>query len=89
MKVPIPKDTLHKWIHQAVFEVPIPSELVCQQAYKEIDMLYEFGAISDSDNIVKRLVLLIFILEYAADDATIAALETQKEIATRFYHMGD
>lgn len=88
MKVSIPKDTLHKWIHQAVYEVPIPREIICQKAYEEIERLYKFGAISDNDNIIKRLDLLIFILKYVADD-TVAALEAQKEIATRFYHKGD
>lgn len=81
--VPIPKSTLHREIHHEVRWVPIPREEICKQTYEELERLRSFGVLKE-DNIIKRLNLLIFILEYAADDTT-DALKKQLEIATRFY----
>lgn len=86
--VPIPKNTLHREIHQEVRRVPIPREEICKQAYEELERLRNFGALNDNDGIIKRLNLLIFMLEYVADD-TANALKKQLEIATRFYKKGD
>lgn len=77
----IPKNTLHREIHQNVVEVPLPSEMVCESTFKELNRLWDFGAITENDGIIKRLDLLIFIMKYAADD-TVEVLQQQRDIAS-------
>lgn len=80
----IPKNTLHREIHHNVPEVPLPKEIVCERVYNELERLWNFGAIKDTDDIIKRLDLLIFVMKYAADD-TVEVLEQQRAIASRYY----
>lgn len=82
--VPIPKNTLHREIHHYIPKVPLPNEQTCQSTYEQLVMLEEHGALKDSDGIIKRLDLLIFVMKYAADD-TVEVLEHQRVIASRYY----
>ena len=81
--MPIPKDTLHKEIHHSILEVPLPSEIVCEDTYNQLVMLEKRGALKD-DNIIQRLDLLIFMMDCVAED-TVRVLKEQKDIALRYY----
>ena len=58
----IPKTTLHRFIHENMTHVPVPSELAAKGALEQLRYLEKYGAISDDDPLEKRLNLLMLFL---------------------------
>jgi hypothetical protein len=83
MVISIPMNTEHKMIHANISGIPVLPEHFCEVAYKEIDRLWEFGAIHDTDPLSFRMKVLIAILD-CTNDATVKALKKQKQIAEEF-----
>lgn len=83
-RVYIPKDTLHKEIHALVRKVPVPSYYNLRSAIEQLKLLEKYGAIRESDNLERRLGVLVALFE-CADDATADALKMQLQIVKRFY----
>lgn len=57
MRVEIPKNTLHRKIHNKISSIPLPDEKETQRAISHLDILRGTGAISDDDDIEKRLAI--------------------------------
>lgn len=76
----IPKDTIHAAIHREMDGVPLPNDITCESVVRELNRLWAFGAIKDSDSLAFRIDLLVFMMKYVADD-TVEALERQKNIS--------
>lgn len=83
-KVLIPRETLHKMIHEAVPCVPVPSPENVRDVIFQLRNLEKYGAIGPDDSLEKRLKVLISLFEYA-EDPTAEALKAQLEVAERFY----
>lgn len=79
----IPKDTMHKAIHENVSFVPVPSEKIIRDALVQIHLLEGYGVLHIDDPISKRIALLASFFECCCPD-TVEALEKQYKIATRF-----
>ena len=84
-RVYIPRDTLHRQIHDEVRCVPVPKDISIKSALFQLEMLEKTGAIDDKDSIEKRLKVLIALFE-CSDDPTADALKQQLEIVQRFYN---
>lgn len=80
----IPKATLHRQIHEAISNVPVPEGKHCRQAYEAIESWLEAGYISIDDPIQKKLETLVKCFN-ANSPATANALRRQIEIVARFY----
>ncbi len=67
----------HNVIHAELLTVPIPPEFICENTVREINRLWDFGAIGPDTPIQVRLNVLICLLDYVATD-TANALKQQK-----------
>lgn len=83
-KAYIPKDTLHRKIHEALSHVPVPKESSITFALDQMEMLESYGAIHGYDSFEKRLKLWIALFD-CIEQPTADALRVQLEIANRFY----
>lgn len=73
------KYTTHHAVHEAVSNVPIPNEDVCSYILCQLNEMYAAKYISDNDSPIKRISILITLLEGIAD-ATADALRAQREV---------
>ena len=83
-KVYIPRDTLHREIHAHISGVPVPKYANIKSVMEQLRMLEYYEAIKDTDNIEKRLNVLIALFE-CSEGPTADALKKQLEIVHRFY----
>ena len=81
--VPIPRDTLHRYIHQNLGNIPVPDEFAVEEALKQLYLLEEAGVLHDTDPIEKRLRLLAALFDGMAQTTTIALLK-QLDIVYKF-----
>lgn len=56
--MPLPRATLHRYIHENMANIPAPSEFAAKSALDQLRYLEKYDAIHDDDPIEKRLVLL-------------------------------
>lgn len=84
-QVYIPKNTLHRWIHQDIPNgLSVPSETTARSVYNRLLEMEKLGELSPKDNIIVRLELLISLFG-DNDPATVRGLEQQLRIANQFY----
>lgn len=83
-RVYIPRDTLHREIHEFIAWVPIPRTISIRDAMEQLRMLEKYGGITETDPIEKRLKVLIALFE-CCEEPTAEALRKQLEIVERFY----
>ena len=77
--VSIPKNTLHREIHEFLGDIPTPRPASAREVLWELRVLYRYGGISDCDNIEKRLQVLISLFE-CYEQPTADALKKQLSI---------
>lgn len=75
---------LHERIHAEVHEVPIPMESSIDSAIDQLDYLSRYRAIKPTDNIEKRLGVLVALFE-CIEPETAEALKQQLKIVREFY----
>lgn len=80
----IPKTTLHRFIHENMTHIPVPSELAAKGALEQLRYLEKYGAISDDDPIEKRLGLLAALFDCVAQP-TADGFREQLAIVHKFY----
>ena len=83
-KVLIPRDTLHKRIHEFVGDIPCPDGKHCKLAYEEVERRLDEGTINYYDHLEKRIDLLV---ELWSEDCpeTVKALLKQRDVVSHFY----
>ena len=81
ISIPIP---LHDRIHANVETVPVPKSKSIDYALDQLDYLSRFGAIKPSDNIEKRLGVLVALFE-CIEPETAEALKQQLQVVREFY----
>lgn len=83
-KMYIPRDTLHRMIHEHIGDVPAPGDQACKVAYEAINSWLDAGFASYNDDLPTRLenLRICFAAKYPA---TAEALEKQKQIVLAFY----
>lgn len=81
-KVLIPKETLHKEIHESLRDVPAPKPINAAEALKHLRFLTARGAIGEDDPIEKRLAILAALFDYC-EQPTADAFRKQLEIIHR------
>lgn len=75
--IKLPRRTDHQKIHQTLFDgIPVADGLACKEALAQLKFLDEFGVLHESDDISKRLRLLICLLDNG-DSPTADALKDQ------------
>lgn len=88
MKVRIPRDTLHRQIHDACDTITPPPEWISEALWFELEELYQNGIVDRHDNIHQRLTVLLAELSEFDDPElgkTVDQLLLQKRIVHRFY----
>jgi hypothetical protein len=75
---------LHDRIHAEVQEVPVPRASSIDSAIDQLDYLSRYGAIKPTDNIEKRLGVLVALFE-CVEPETAKALRQQLRIVREFY----
>lgn len=83
--VPLPKETIHKLIHEKIRNVPVPKQSYARYVLDELKKLDDVGAISDKDRIEKRLSVLICFFD-CIEQETANALWEQLKIVREFYN---
>ena len=78
-KIYIPRDTLHRYIHSNLAGIPAPRDIDAKSALEQLGYLRERGAISESDPLEKRLLVLIALFDYVAQP-TADALKRQLQL---------
>lgn len=76
--------SLHDRIHAEVKDVPVPKASSIDSALDQLDYLSWYGAIKPTDNIEKRLGVLIALFE-CIEPKTAKALKQQLKIVREFY----
>lgn len=76
----IPKNTLHRFIHEVVHDVPLADGKSCRIAVETINNWLEAGYIHLNDTLAQKLVILIIIFN-AIEPRTAEALVKQLHIA--------
>jgi hypothetical protein len=82
--VPLPKATLHHFIHDNISYIPVPKESNARDALAQLRALELEGAISDRDPIEKRLKVLAALFD-CCDQPTADAFRRQAAIVRKFY----
>lgn len=82
--MPIPRNTLHRLIHENVGCIPPPSGRNAKDALNQLRMLERYGAISDDDSLEKRLGLLAALFD-CCEQPTADAIRRQLEVVRKFY----
>lgn len=69
-RVVIPRDTLHRYIHENLAMIPTPRPESAKDALEHLQRLERYGAIHDEDSFVRRLEVLIALFEYVEPRTT-------------------
>lgn len=86
MRVIIPKNTLHKRIHNELKSITPPRGLSSKFALQHLAYLEGYGVLHPEDSLEKRLTVLIALFDGGTEVDTIRDLKAQLAIATKFYH---
>ena len=81
--VKIPRNTLHKYIHDNMGDIPIPKDCSIRSAISQLEYMENYGAISLDDPIEKRLLLLAALFE-VTDQPTADAFRKQYYLVCDF-----
>lgn len=84
-RVDIPRDTLHREIHNQVGYVPVPRVFIIKDALFQLNLLERFGGISPNDPIEKRLQVLMALFD-CCEPATYNALLKQLDVCKNNPH---
>lgn len=83
LRVPIPRATLHRHIHENMVGIPKPNELLCKSALEMLEELDRRGVLHKEDSIELRLKLLICMLDNG-DSPTARALRKELELVESY-----
>ena len=83
-KISIPRETLHRYIHENLANVPIPKLENAREALRQLRFLEKNGAIHETDDIERRLEILIALFD-CVEPRTTEGLKKQLEIVREFY----
>ncbi len=82
----IPRDSLHRALHAKIHDIPCPEGKECRKAFEELCRRERAGLIDiEHDTIEQRIDFLIEMWQEDHCEATIAVLEWQKEVVSKFY----
>lgn len=81
--VPLERDTLHRYIHSNMHNIPTPEPIAVEEALKQLRMLDSAGVLLNDDPIEKRITLLAALFDCSAQP-TADALREQLELVYRF-----
>ena len=79
----IPKDSLHRLIHEYLGDIPAPKPVNAREALWQLKVLYRYGGIHDDDSIEERLKVLISLFE-CVEQPTADALKKQLSIVQSY-----
>ena len=84
-KIAIPRDTLHRYIHENLANVPTPRLENAKGVLQQLRYLENNNAIHETDNIERRLEILIALFD-CVEPRTTEGLRKQLEIVREFYN---
>lgn len=81
----IPRDTLHKRIHHVIGTIPVPDGKDARNVYELLIWLENHERLNCEDDILQKLD---FLIEHLTTEATVKALENQRQVIIDFYERG-
>lgn len=81
--VEIPRETLHRQIHNEVAHIPVPRVSSIKDALFHLQLLEQYGGIKRSDDIEKRLMILCALFD-CIEPKTYEALKKQYDLVCEF-----
>ena len=85
----IPRNTLHREIHGKLHDTPVPNGKECKKAFEELVRREQLGLIDvENDTIEQRIAFLNEMWKDDHCEATLAMLNWQAEIVSKFYSRG-
>lgn len=84
--VPIPRETLHRYIHTNLEAIPVPDMAIAEEVLQKLQLLDYVGVLKEKDPIEKRLRLLAKLFDGKAD-LTANALRKELDLVYRFKEM--
>lgn len=81
--VDIPANSLHRYIHENMRSVPIPSQESAKRVLGHLRYLEKYGGISERDPIEKRLKVLIALFD-CSEQRTADSLKKQLKLVQEF-----
>lgn len=81
----IPRDTLHREIHENLATIPAPKPENAREALEQLRILERYGAIHEGDDIETRLQILIMLFDYI-EPRTVDGFRKQLEIVREYRH---
>jgi len=82
----IPRNTLHRTIHSKLHDTPVPNGADCRRAFEELCRREALGLIDvENDTIEQRIAFLNEMWKDSHCEATLAMLNWQAEIVSKFY----
>ena len=82
-KVSIPRDSLHRFIHENIASIPAPRPQSAKDALDQLRNLERYGAIHSLDPVDRRLEVLIALFD-CVEPRTAEALSQQLEIVREY-----
>lgn len=82
LRVYIPRDTLHRYIHHNIKCIPVPEGKDARRVFEYLMKLERSGELDYGLDILDRLA---FLIKHLKTPATIAALERQYDVIAEFY----
>lgn len=83
-RVEIPRNTLHREIHNEVAHIPVPRVVSIKDALYQLQLLEQYGGISSKDSIEKRVKVLMALFD-GCEPKTYEALKKQYDVICEFY----
>lgn len=80
----IPKNTLHRRLHNLVQTVPVPKATNAKSALEQLRTLERYEVIHEDDTIERKLEVLIALFD-SVEQPTAEALRKQLDIVHKFY----
>lgn len=67
-KILIPRDTLHRFIHLKLNDIPAPKDLSAKNALEQLEELEKYSVISEYDSVERRLGILASLFDCCDQD---------------------
>lgn len=85
LRIYIPRDTLHRWIHHNMRCIPVPDG---KDARKCFELLMRMERVGELDYNANIFVRLNFLIEHLVSEDTVNALKKQRQVISEFYSRG-
>lgn len=81
LRIYIPRDTLHRWIHHNMRCIPVPDGKDARKCFELLMRMERAGELDYKADILERLD---FLIEHLTSEATVEGLKQQRNLITLY-----